>query len=143
MSFSSVRSSLLLAAYFRGNKLEDDRWTSCTDQVLTLSLFYTGYITTDECLKRFSIRRYVGGLYTKGGRLVGPIRTRYRALITLIGEQPHLIEGGGNLERPADPTFTACRLTDEGLRLIPEIIGLFPRKPDFPNWPDRRTFPSS
>lgn len=141
MDRSVVHNSLLLATYFRGNKLEDDRWTSCTDQVLTLSLFYTGDITTDECLKRFSVCRYVGGLYTKSGRLVSPIRTRYRELIALIGEQPHLIEGGGNLEMPADPTFTACRLTDEGLRLIPGIIGLFPRKPDFPNWRDRRAFP--
>ncbi|WP_166831254.1 hypothetical protein [Thalassoroseus pseudoceratinae] len=142
MNLSCIDKSLLLAAFFRGNTRDQDRWTSSSDQVLTLSLFYTGDITSDECQYRFSNRGYVGGLYDDDGELHPQIDSRYQNLIDLLRVQPHLIEGGGNLETPAYPTYTACRLTDDGIRLVPDIIDLFPRKPDFPNWPDRRTYPN-
>ena len=44
MPLSLIEKSLLLAAYFRGGNQADDVWTSNSDQILTLSLFYTGDI---------------------------------------------------------------------------------------------------
>ena len=52
---------------------------------------------------------------------------------------PGFIEGGGDLKRPADPTYTSCRLTVAGQRLALTFLPDFRRKPEFPNWPDRRT----
>ena len=49
MNISDIDKSLLLAAFFRGNTHEQDRWTSCADQVVTLSLFYADEITAGEC----------------------------------------------------------------------------------------------
>ncbi len=138
MDLSDIDTSLLLAAFFRGNALDQSCWTSSCDQVVTLSLFYTGDIAFDECQDCFSKRSYVGGLYDDEGDLHPQIDNRYRHLIRLISEQPHLIEGSGDLQLPAYPTYTACRLTSEGIQLIPEIIGAFPPKPNFPNWPDQR-----
>lgn len=141
MNLSLVDRSLLLAAYFRGNTLDQDRWTSCSDQVLTLSLFYTGDISTEECISRLSNRGYVSGLYDDEGELCQQISSRYKNLIDLLERQPLLLEGGGDFETPAYPTFTACRLSNEGIQLIPQFIHLFPTKPEFPNWPDRRSNP--
>jgi len=142
MNISLIDNSLLLAAFFRGNTRDQDRWTSSSDQVVTLSLFYTGDISAEDCRSRFSNRgRVVGGLYDDRGELQPLIETRYRHLINLLREQPQLIEGGGNFETPAHPAYTACRITDDAVRRIPDIIDQFPRKPDFPDWPDRRTFP--
>ena len=143
MNLSVVEKSLLLAAYFRGNTHDDRRWTSSSDQVLTLSLFFTGAITSHDCVSRFANRGYVGGLYDEDGELNDLIESRYLELIELLRAQPQLIEGGGNFDTPAHPTFTACRLTNEGVRLIRAFIDQFPRKPDFPNWPDRRPCPNS
>ncbi|MFT5095082.1 MAG: hypothetical protein ACI93T_003929, partial [Porticoccaceae bacterium] len=47
MSLTPVQASLILAAHFRGGSLNDCGWTSNSDQILTLSLFYTGAITAD------------------------------------------------------------------------------------------------
>lgn len=141
-NLSLIEKSLLLAAFFRGNTLDQGDWTSSSDQVVTLSLFYTGDITSDECQSRFSTRSYVGGLYDDDGELRPQIEARYQRLIELIWKQPQLIEGGGDLETPAYPSFTACRLTTQGIELIPDIVDRLPRKPDFPNWPDRRSHPS-
>ena len=143
MTLSATDQSLLLAAYFRGNTLDQNHWTSSADQVLTLSLFYTGDITADECQARFAKRSYVVGLRNDDGTLHSLIVARYKSLTALFRSQPHLIEGAGDFDRPADPKFTACRLTNEGIRYIPQIIDQFPCKPDFPNWPDRRAFPSA
>ena len=138
MNFSAIEKSLLLTAFFRENTQDQERWTSSCDQVLTLSLFYTGDITADECQSRFSTRSNVGGLYAADGELDSQIESRYQLLIDLLRQQPQFIEGGGNFKTPAHPTYTACRLTEVGTRIIPDIIGSFPSKPDFPNWPDRR-----
>jgi hypothetical protein len=140
MHLSSVDQSLLLAAFFRGNTRDQDGWTSSCDQVITLSLFYTGELSADECRARFENPGYVGGLYIRNFGLRPQIQLRYHALIDLLKRHPELIEGGGDFELPADPTFTACRLTTAGDSLIPEIIGLFPQKPEFPKWPDKRTY---
>ena len=139
MNLSDIENSLLLAAFFRGNTREQDRWTSCSDQVVTLSLFYTGDISADECESRFSDRSYVGGLYDNNGDLQPEIEFRYNKLIELIRQYPVLIEGGGDFDTPAYPTYTACRLTDSALELVPSLLAAFPSKPEFPNWPDRRT----
>lgn len=139
MSLSSIDESLLLAAYFRGNTLDQQGWTSSSDQVVTLSLFYTGDITSDECECRFSTKGYVGGLYDENGKVHPRITARYRHLIELLRKRPELIEGGGDFTTPAEPTYTACRLTHEGVGLVPHIIEAFPAKPDFSNWPDRRS----
>lgn len=141
MPFSSVEESLLVAAYYRGGSPDDRIWTSNSDQVVTLSLFYTGDISSEDCIERFSKRGYVSGLYEEDGELNELIETRYRVLIELIRESPELIEGGGNLRLPADPTYTACRLTVAGQEAACLLMQSFRKKPDFPNWPDRRTFP--
>ena len=139
MNISDIDKSLLLAAFFRGNTHEQDRWTSCSDQVVTLSLFYTDEITAGECESRFSERSYVGGLYDDNGDLKPEIESRYNKLIELTRQYPSLIEGGGDFDTPAHPTYTACRLTDDALKLVPDLIATFPHKPEFANWPDRRT----
>ena len=141
MNLSLVDRSLLLAAYFRGNTLDQASWTSCSDQVLALSLYYTGDISPEDCISRLSNRGYVSGLYDEAGELCQQISSRYQNLVDLLERQPLLLEGGGDFDTPAYPTFTACRLTNEGIQLIPKFIYLFPTKPEFQNWPDRRTYP--
>ena len=143
MNLSIVDNSLLLATFFRGNTQEQERWSSCSDQVITLSLFYTGAISPDECQSRFTERSYVGGLYDDTGDLKPEIESRYNDLIELFRKYPSLVECGGDFDTPAFPTFTACRLTNAAIRLIPNLLATFPRKPDFPNWPDRRTDPDA
>lgn len=140
MNLSFTEQSLLVAAYFRGNTLEEKRWFACSDQIITLSLFYTNDITAADCQSRFLNRGYVGRLYDDASEGLHPqIKTRYKHLIQLLHAHPRFIKGSGNFDLPTDPTYTACRLTEDGIRLIPDLIRLFPRKPDFPDWPDRRT----
>ena len=126
----------------------DGGWTSNTDQILTLSLFYTGDISEHDCIDRFSNRSYIGKLYDKEaeitkqhpwGKLTDEIDLRYRILINLLHDRPDLIEGRGDFEIPTLPTFTSCRLTEAGLKLAPGLALQFPAKPEFPNWPDNRT----
>jgi hypothetical protein len=138
---STVEESLLLAAYFRGGPPGDHVWTSNSDQILTLSLFYTGDISSEDCAERFSRKSYISKLYEPDGELSELIETRYGHLIDLVRKHPELIEGGGNLKTPADPTFTSCRLTVAGQRLACSVASSFRPKPDFPNWPDKRTIP--
>jgi hypothetical protein len=140
MQLSRLESSLLLAMYFRG-MLVEERWVSNSDQIVTLSLFYTGDLSGDECARRFLQRSYKADLYEQNGDLKSDIANRYRELIKLLQDHPDLIEGGGDFETPAYPTYTSCRLTSRGVDLIPAIIDAFPAKPDFPNWPDKRRFP--
>ena len=139
MDFTPVQEALLLAAFFRGNTVDFQRWISCNDQVTTLSLFYTGDITAADCQERFATRGYVSSLYTEDGLLLPNIAERYAALIRLIHKYPNLIQGGGDLKSPASPTFTACRLTAAGNELIPDLAQRLPRTPDFPSWPSSRT----
>ena len=55
MPLSKTQKSLLVAAYFRGGNPDDgDGWFSNCDQVVTLSLFYTGNMSYEECIERFS-----------------------------------------------------------------------------------------
>lgn len=139
MTLTWVKQSLLVAAYYRGGNPDDGVWGSNCDQVVTLSLFYTGDLSFDECAERFSRRSYVGGLYDRGGKLNRRVNARYRELIELMRDRPDLIEGGGELGRPADPPYTSCRLTHAGADSAGLLIEKFPRKPNFPNWPDKRT----
>ncbi len=141
MSLTLVEESLVLATYFRGGRQDDCAWTSNTDQILTLSLFYTGDISSVDCAGRFSKRPYIQNLYDDDGKLIGEIKARYAILIDLLKQHSELIVGGGDFETPAYPTYTACRLTYEGLRLSASLVKSFPRKPNFPNWPDKRTMP--
>lgn len=141
MELTTTEKSIVLAAYFRGMAEEADCWTSNCDQVVTLSLFYTGDLSFDECARRFSVRSYVLSLYRKDGKLKKVIEARYRILIRMLGEHPELIEGGGDFETPAYPTFTACRLKDAGVKLATSLINQFLQKPDFSNWPDKRAVP--
>jgi hypothetical protein len=152
MPLTSVEEALVLAAYFRGGSQEDRVWTSNTDQILTLSLFYTGDISFADCVSRFANRSYIQKLYDQDaelteedswGKLTEEIESRYKVLINLLHEHPELIEGGGNFQHPAHPTYTACRLTHAGLLLAEGLNSSFPRKPDFPNWPDKRRMPES
>lgn len=140
---TSVEESLLVAAYFRGRTPAEFGWVSNCDQVITLSLFYTGEISADECAVRFSNKSYVGKLYDDDGELMDDIRTRYEVLIDLIRQRPDLILGGGNFETPADPTYTSCRLTQDGITLAVLLMRSFPQKPEFPNWPDKYPGPSA
>lgn len=143
MPISKAKKALLVAAYFRGGNSDDRLWASNCDQVVTLSLFYTGHISFEECAERFSRRSYVGGLYQQSGKLDSSVRVRYRSLIRMLRKLPSLIEGGGNLKLPADPTYTSCRLTAAGEKLALKFLPEFRRKPDFPNWPDRRQAPQN
>ncbi len=138
---SPVEESLLLAAYFRGGSPDDHVWSSNSDQILTLSLFYTGDISSEECAERFSRKSYVGKLYQPDGELSELIETRYGHLINLLCQHPELIEGGGDLETPVDPTYTSCRLTAAGQGLACTLASSYLPKPDFPNWPDKRAIP--
>lgn len=140
MHLSKIEESLLAAAYFRGGGPDDRAWVSNSDQIVTLSLFYTGDITADDCAERFSRKRCISKLYRPDGKLIETIETRYRQLIDLLGEHPELIEGGGDLVTPSDPTFTSCRLTLAGQELACSLIPSFRPKPEFPNWPDKRSF---
>lgn len=139
VNLSFVEESLILAAYFRGNLPDDDRWISSCDQVVTLSLFYTGEITEAECSRRFQKRGCLSGLYAGDGQLHPEIKLRYDALLGMLRDYSDLIQGGGDTKRPADPTFTACRLTDKGVSIAASVHGQFMNKPHFPDWPDRRT----
>ncbi|MBC7855718.1 MAG: hypothetical protein IAF94_19990 [Pirellulaceae bacterium] len=143
MSLSTLEKSLLLGAYYRGMPDFDEGWSSNSDQVVTLSLYFTGELSSVQCVQRFHHRNYVGELYNEKGELATDIKARYLKLIKLLREHPELIRGGGNLRTPADPTFTSCRLTRAGVDLIPAIIRDFPAKPEFPNWPDKRKSPDS
>ncbi len=136
-----VQEAILLAAYFRGGDPDAVVWTSNCDQVVTLSLFYTGDISASNCNDRFSVKSYAGKLYQDDGELDEMIVSRYHALIELLQSPPHLFEGGSNLKSPAHPAFTSCRLTREGQEFALSVAKNFPDKPDFPNWPDKRTLP--
>lgn len=140
MPLTRIEESLLAAAYFRGKDPSQQVWSSNSDQVLTLSLFYTDDISYDDCAARFANRPYLGCVYDHDGQLNKQIRHRYKALIALIQQHPELIEGGGNLRTPADPTYTACGLTGAGCDLARTLISHFPKKPAFSNWPDRDVF---
>lgn len=144
-SLTTIEAALLLAAYFRGNLPTQKGWISSCDQVITLSLFYTGDITFDDCAYRFSDRSHVLSVYEDEDceEVSHVIRKRYGALIQFLRKRPDLIRGGGDFELPAHPMYTACRLTQAGEELIPELIQQFPTKPDFPNWPDKRSFPNT
>lgn len=142
-NLSSVEESLVLAAYFRGRTPAEFGWVSNCDQVVTLSLFYTGTISADDCAARFNVKSHVAELYDDEGELVDDIRSRYTILIDLIRGRPDLISGGGDFELPADPTFTSCRLTQAGIALALQLMGTFPQKPDFPNWPDKYRGPDA
>lgn len=136
MNVTKVEQSIILAAYFRGHTVGQKPWTSNSDQVVTLSLFYTDDITFDECESRFSNRGHVGGLYDDEGELHSLVAERYRTLVELIKTNLSLIEGGGDVDTPADPTYTACRLTKVGVQMALEIVHNFPSKPEFQRWPD-------
>lgn len=137
-----VEESLLLAAFYRGNLLDDSFNRACCDQVITLSLFYTGDISNQDCIERFKKRSYVM-LFWKDGNENNGLETtlsgRYSKLIELIDQHPDLIEGFGNLHSPANPCYTACRLTQTGIGVAKASFNRFEVKPDFPNWPDRRS----
>jgi hypothetical protein len=106
-----------------------------------LSLFYTGDISCEDCAGRFSSRSSIQNLYDENGELNEEIEVRYGVVINLIQDRPDLIQGAGDLQLPADPTYTSCRLTDSGLKLACDFIDEFPQKPEFANWPDRRKHP--
>jgi hypothetical protein len=142
MPLSTVEESLLVAAYYRGMSPKEHGWVSNSDQIVTLSLFYTGEISSEDCTERFARRSYVGRLYQPDGELSEPIATRYGRLISLLRDHPELIGGGGDLETPSDPTFTSCRLTAAGRYLASSLVPSFPKKPKFPNWPDKRITPN-
>lgn len=138
-SLTLIEQSLLVATFFRGELLDTEIWTSNSDQIIVLSLYCTSDISVEDCLKRFDRRSSVAGLYDANGNLVEAIARRYAILIDLVKRQPSLIQGRGNLNRPADPTYTSCRLTTEGIVYAQSVFRLFPEHPHFPNWPDRRS----
>src|SRR5205823_61931 len=56
MSLTPIEQSLLLGAYFRGMPDDESGWSSNSDQIVTLSLFYTGDLSPKECASRFVTR---------------------------------------------------------------------------------------
>ncbi|MDB5337109.1 MAG: hypothetical protein JWN70_2728 [Planctomycetaceae bacterium] len=143
LSLTAIENSILLATYFRGESLDTAIWISNTDQIITLSLFYTGDISFADCAARLSIRSYVQNLYDDNGNLTAEIDSRYTVLINLLHQHPELLEGAGDFQLPAFPTYTSLRLTEHGLRLALDLINSFPAKPDFLDWPDQREIPGS
>lgn len=143
MHLTTIEKALILAAYFRGGSPDDETWISNTDQIVTLSLFYSGEMIAEECVRRFARRSGLQKLYTAEGELTEEIANRYQALIQLLQNHPQLIEGSGNFALPAHPTFTSCRLTKEGFLLAASLINTFPQKPEFPDWPDQRIMVAS
>lgn len=145
MPLSTIEESLILAAYFRGGSQDDLVWSANGDQILTLSLFYTGDITEADCVLRFSRKSYVQKLYDESRSssdelyLTQEIEHRYEVLIKLLQDHLEFIEGGGDYKTPALPTFMGCRLTEKGMKLAMVLVKQFPQKPEFPNWPDKRT----
>ena len=138
MPLTRIDNAILVAAFFRGKDPSAQSWSSNSDQVLTLSLFYTGDLSYDDCASRFDHRPYLRSVYNEDGKLNEQIDGRYKVLINLIAQRPDLIEGGGDLRTPADPTYTACGLTEAGVELARTLKTTFPNKPEFPNWPDRQ-----
>jgi len=59
-SLSPIDQALLIAAYFRGGSQVDEGWNSNSDQIVTLSLFYTTDLSREECETRFLRKGYVG-----------------------------------------------------------------------------------
>ena len=138
IDLNRVDRSLLLAAFFRGNARTQSYWTSSCDQVVALSVFYTGDLTYKGCQQRFE-SGYVGPLYDLDGELLPDVKRRYYQLIDLLGHRPDLILGGGNLTTPADPSYTACKLTETGISIVPRLQEEFPEKPTFGKWPDKNS----
>jgi hypothetical protein len=136
-----IEQSLLVAAYFRGGTREEQIPRSNSDQIVVLSLFYTGEISFTECAERFASKFWRRLYQDDGEHLIPMIESRYHELLALLLQHPELIEGFGNLETPADPTYTSCRLTGDGVAAARRLIPRLPTKPDFPDWPDNRTFP--
>ena len=114
---NEIEKSLLLAAFFRGGSPDDSPWTANSDQIVTLSLFYSGNITAEDCIERFATKGYISKLYDDDAELTAEIEMRYGMLQELLQMRPHLIEGRGNSENPADPQYTSCRLTKIGQKL--------------------------
>lgn len=141
MPLTSIEKSLLVAAYFRGGSVNDEPWFANTDQILTLSLFYTGEISWSKCVQRFSVKRYLGGVYDEKGELDEQIKSRHQTLIRLLRFRPDLMEYSHEFEAPTYPTYTSCRLTSVGETLATSLIPTMPQKPNFPNWPDKRPNP--
>ncbi len=138
MQLTRTEEALLLAAYYRGRDPLEKIWTANSGQVVTLSLDYTGELSSEECATRFEERPYLRGLYDQKGQLKDEIRRRSMILIELINRRPDLIRGAGNLKPPTDPTYTACGLTAADHQLAVSLRVSFPRKPEFPHWPDRQ-----
>ena len=137
LSLSPTQQSFLVAAWFRGCA-EQTRWLSNADQIVALSLYYTGDITFEDCTRRFSTRGHVPN-YDENGDLLIEVRDRYRALLDFVSQHSELLEARGDIQTPADPAFTSCHLTALGLSLASELIVRFPKKPEFPHWPDKRS----
>lgn len=73
-----IEQSLLVAAYFRGQRDLDETWHASANQIVTLSLFYTGDISSDDCVERFATRSYMKRIYEQG-ELREEIALRYRS----------------------------------------------------------------
>jgi hypothetical protein len=133
----------LVAAYYRSGIQDQCVWTSNPDQVVTLSFFYTGELSSEECVERFSQYGHVSGLYNEIGELNELIDARYSALIELLRKHPELIEGADDLGSPENLLFASCILTEAGVELASSLIPTFRQKPEFWHWPDRRRFPEA
>lgn len=140
MPLDRIDESLLLAAWFRGGRSAHHGWTSNADQILVLSLFYTGDISFEECAGRFS--RHLDVTYSYDRDPEEFVR-RDQQLVVLVASRSDLLEKGGDWATPCYPKFRACGLTPAGLELAGTRIDRFPTKPDFPNWPDKRPPPNS
>ena len=141
MSLTQIEEAILVAAYYRGKAPSEQVWSSNSDQVLTLSLFYTGDISHNACASRFEHRPYLRCVYDDDGRLNEQLKHRYRVLIDLIQQHPDLINGGGDFKAPADPTYTACGLTDAGLPHGSHFDILVPKETRIPKLARRTSIP--
>lgn len=117
MPLDRIDESLLLAAWFRGRCIEDeDVWTSNADQIITLSLFYTGDISAEECARRFSHRSYISKLYGSDGELTEEIAVRDQALVALVRSRPDLLAKRRGLDNSLLPHVSSVRIDDRRCR---------------------------
>lgn len=136
MELTRVEQALFAAAYFRA-RFPGDRFAN-NAHIIVLSMFYTGEVSHQDCENWFSVYATTRLLYDLNGEIDAGVRQRYGVLIALTKKYPELLEGGGNLVLPADPSFTACNLSLAGEEVAKKLVSQFPEKPKYSR-PDKRS----
>ena len=105
---------LVMAACIHGPKAGPPIYANC-NRILRQALLWAGLWTEQmEYDERHDIANEV-------------VEDWYRILIAMTHQTPApLLEGAGNLELPAFPTYTACGLTSKGKEIAEKLFTEFP-----------------